>query len=156
MLEPSMSDLARRRIATLLLVAGIVVAALAIADLGPFRDPPTTEDHVAATVEEFFGAAAEGDFRAFCALLTPDARETLRRNAARLGGVDANRGCARTLGAVVGEALEGSRYAVREVSVSGPRARVEARFRPPDAQPELRTVYLNEIDGEWLVDDPGG
>jgi hypothetical protein len=156
MLEPDMSDLARRRTAALLLVAGILVAVLAIADLGPFRDRPTTEDHVAAAVDEFFGAAAEGDFKVFCGLLTADARATLRRNAARLTGEDADRGCAQTLGATVGEALEGSRHSIREVSVSGPRARVEARFRPPEAQPELRTVYLNQIDGEWLVDDPGG
>jgi hypothetical protein len=151
-----MSDLTRRRIAALLLVTGVLVAVLAIADLGPFRDPPTTEDHVAAAVGELFDAAAESDFESFCALLTPDARATLRRNAARLAGEDAARGCARTLEATVGGGLEGSRHSIREVSVSGPRARVEARFRPPEAQPELRTLYLSEVDGEWLVDDPGG
>jgi hypothetical protein len=151
-----MSDTARRRIAFLLLAAGAVVAALAIADLGPFREPPTAEDHAAAAVEDFFGAAAEGDFRTFCALLTPDARATLRRNIARLAGDDEDRACRRTLELAVGDALTGSRYAIREVSVSGPRARVEARFRAPEGDPELRTVYLNEIDGEWLVDDPGG
>lgn len=151
-----MSDVARRRIAALVLVAAIVVAGLAIADLGPFADPVTTEERVAATVEDFFGAAADGDFKAFCGLLTPHARDTLRRNAARLGDGDEELGCARTLGLTVGEALAGSRYDVHEVSVSGPRARVEARFRPPGGQAELRTVYLNEIDGEWRVDDPGG
>lgn len=151
-----MSDLARRRIAALVLVAGIVVVGLAIADLGPFADPPTAEDRVASTVEDFFGAASEGDFRTFCGLLTPHARARLRRNAARLAAGDGERGCARTLALTLGETLQGSRYAVHEVSVSGPRARVEARFRSPEAQPELRTVYLNEIDGEWLVDDPGG
>jgi hypothetical protein len=151
-----MSDRARRRTAALLLAAGVAVAALAIADLGPFRDPPTVEDHAAAAVEEFFGAAAEADFRTFCALLTPDARARLRRNIARLSDEGEQRGCPRALEGTVGDALRGSRYTVREVSVSGPRARVEARFRPPDAEPELRTIYLNEIDGKWLVDDPGG
>jgi hypothetical protein len=151
-----MSDVARRRIAVLLLVATGVVVALAIADLGPFADPPTTEDRAVAAVDDFFDAASEGDFQAFCRLLTPHARATLRRNAAGLAGEDEALGCARILEATAGDAFEGAGHSVRDVSVSGPRARVEARFRPRDAQPELRTVYLIEIDGEWRVDDPGG
>ena len=56
-----MSDILRRRIAALLLVAGIAVAVLAIEDVGPFSDPETEEERVQATVEEFFAAAAEGE-----------------------------------------------------------------------------------------------
>ena len=65
-----MSDVVRRRIAALLLIAGIAVAVLAIADVGPFDDPPTEEERVQETVEDFFGAAANGDSKTFCGLLT--------------------------------------------------------------------------------------
>ena len=49
-----MSDVVRRRVAAALLIAGIAVAALAITDAGPFEDPPTEEERVEATVNEFF------------------------------------------------------------------------------------------------------
>lgn len=150
------TDIARRRIAALLLIAALIVGALALADLGPFDDPSgRAEDDVEATVDGLFSAAAAGDFKSFCALLTPRARETLRENAARLGGGETPP-CARTLELTLGESLEGSRVSVEDVSVSGPHARVTARFRPPEGEAELRTVYLDELEGEWLISDPGG
>ena len=57
-----MSDVWRRRIAALLLVVGGRSAALAIADVGPSDDPPTPEEEVSEVVEDFYGAAADGDF----------------------------------------------------------------------------------------------
>lgn len=151
-----MSPIARRRIAALLLLAGIVAAVLALTDQGPFEAPPaTTEDRVEARVERLFAAAAAGDFATFCGLLTDRARETLRRRAARLGGGGEPPPCARTLALTLGDALEGSTLGVREVSVSGPHARVTARLHPSGEEPELRTIYLDEIDDEWLVSDPG-
>ena len=58
-----MSDVARRRVAAALLIAGIAVAALAITDTGPFEDPPSEEERVEAAVQEFYGAAAASDSR---------------------------------------------------------------------------------------------
>ena len=92
-----MSDTLRRRIAALLLVAGIVVAVLAIEDVGPFSDPETEEERVQATVEEFFGAAAEGDSKTFCGLLTADAREALRVSTAQRLQTDELPECTRIL-----------------------------------------------------------
>jgi len=150
-----MSDVARRRIAALLLIAVVVVGVLALIDAGPFDDPPATaEDRVAATVERLYAAAGEGDFRTFCDLLTDRAKANLRENAANLAGGEAPP-CARTLELTIGEGFEGSRAKVREVNVSGPHARVTANVRGPDADPELRTIYLDEIEGEWYVSDPG-
>jgi len=149
-----MSDVARRRIAALLLAAGVVLGVLALAGEGPFEDPgPTEEDRVAAAVEDLYGAAAAGEYEPFCALLTDRARRTLRANAARLTGDDV--ACARALELTLGEALEGSTVAVEDVSISGQRARVAARFTAPESRPEPRTVYLEQIDGQWLVTDPG-
>lgn len=150
-----MSPFARRRIAALLLLAALFLAVLALIGEGPFDDtPPPSEAHVAAKVEDLYGAAASGEFGRFCALLTDRARSTLQRNAARLTG-DEDLGCARALNLTLGDVLEGATVEVEEASVSGPRARVVARFRAPGEEPELRTVYLEDIDGEWLVTDPG-
>ena len=68
-----MDEVTRRRIAAVLLVIVVIVAALAIADLGPFSDPPTEEERAQETVEDFFGAAADGDFKEFCDLLSETA-----------------------------------------------------------------------------------
>ena len=150
-----MSEIARRRIAAVLLLALVVAAVLALTDAGPFDEPAETEeDRVETAVERLYDTAAQGDYRAFCDLLTERARESLRENAARLTGGDPPP-CARTLELTVGEGLEGTRTQVREVSVSGPHARVTANVRGPDADPELRTIYLDEIEGEWYVSDPG-
>ncbi|HSI80326.1 MAG TPA: hypothetical protein VK919_06700 [Solirubrobacterales bacterium] len=149
-----MSEIAHRRIAALVLLAAIVVGVLAVAGGGPFEDdPPTESDRVAATVERLYGSAAAGDFETFCSLLTDRARATLRRNAAEITGDEV--GCARALELTIGAGLDDSSVTVEDASVSGPRARVTARFRAPEARPELRTVYLEEIDGQWLVTDPG-
>jgi ketosteroid isomerase-like protein len=148
-----MSEVARRRIAALLLVVVAVVAALAIVDLGPFDDPPTPEEEVSSAVEDFFGAAADGDFDTFCALLTDQARAQLRSNAAQLLGEE--QPCPKAFEAGLGEALKGATVDVREVSISGPLARVEARFKRPEETAQLRTIMLQDEDGQWLVSDPG-
>jgi hypothetical protein len=148
-----MSEIARRRIAALLLVLGIAIAALAIADLGPFDDPPTPEEEVSGVVEEFYGAAAEGDFVTFCGLLTEQARGQLRANAAQLTGKE--QPCSEALDSGLGDVLKGATLDVTQVSISGPSARVEARFKPPDQEVQLRTVLLRETDGEWEISDPG-
>jgi hypothetical protein len=149
----AMSDYARRRIAAVLLVVGVVVAALAIADVGPFSDPETPEEDVRGAVEDFYGAAADGDFQTFCGLLTEQARAQLRANAAQLLGEE--QPCAEALESGLGEVLKGATIEVREVSISGPQARAEARFKPPESEAQLRTILLRETEGEWLIADPG-
>jgi ketosteroid isomerase-like protein len=150
----TLSEVTRRRIAALLLVAGVVVAVLAIADLGPFEDPPTQEERVQTTVEDFFAAAADGDSRTFCRLLTEQARKTLRTNTARQIRAEEIPGCREIL-----EALEtvfaGSEITVRHVSVSGPQARVEGRYRAAEGGARPRTILLLEEKGEWRISDPG-
>ena len=152
-----LSDVTRRRIAALLLVAGVLIAVLALTDTGPFDDPPTSEEVVADTVSDLYRAAADGDFETYCSLLTARARELVRINAARLAEEgESLGGCPEILG-LAEELFAGGSLRIREVSVSGNRARVEANLRLPDTpgvQP--RTVYLERnAAGEWRVYDPG-
>jgi ketosteroid isomerase-like protein len=149
-----MSDVARRRIAALLLIAGIAVAALAIADVGPFEDPPSEAERVQATVEEFFGAAANGDSQRFCDLLTVAARHELQVSTAQRLQLNELPQCEKILDALAA-AFKGSEMTVRRVTVSGNRARVEGRYRAGDQGAQPRTVLLVEEGGEWRVSDPG-
>ena len=151
-----LSDIARRRIAALLLIVGIAVAVLAITDTGPFSDPPTEEERAQEAVEQLWAAAGEGDFKTYCSLLTRKARETVRRNAARLLEAAGQLRCAEIL-EVAADTLKGVTLRIREVSVSGPRARVEANLRLRKAGVESRTMFLERDaeSGEWLVSDPG-
>jgi hypothetical protein len=151
-----LSEVTRRRIAALLLVVGAVVGILAIFDVGPFSDPPTPEEEVRATVERLYAAASEGDFETYCGLLTERARELVRVNAARLAqGKDVG-GCREIL-ELAGSTLLGGELRIREVSVSGNRARVEANLRLPEVKGmEARTILLELDDaGEWRVSEPG-
>lgn len=149
-----MSDVLRRRVAALLLIAGIAVAALAIADVGPFEDPPTQEEQVAAAVERFFGAAAEGDAATFCDGLTSPARQALRANTAQRLQINELPKCEQILEAL-SEAFKGSEFTVRRVSVSGNQARVEARYKLAEGGAQPRTVLMLLEEGEWKVSDPG-
>jgi hypothetical protein len=151
-----LSEVARRRIAALLLVAGIVVAVLAIADTGPFEDPPTEEERVEATVEDFYAAATAGEFERYCSLLTQGARELVQRNAARLIE-EAGRLSCKDIISVAAKSFEGLKLRIREVSVSGIRARVEADLKRPNVPGiESRTLYLERLDsGDWRITDPG-
>ena len=149
-----MSDVARRRIAALLLVVGIVVAALAIADVGPFEDPPTEAERAQDAVEEFFEAAARGDSKAFCGQLTDQARQELEVSAAQRLQVNELPKCEKILD-LLAAAFKGSQFTVRSVSVSGNQARVEGRYRVGDEPAQPRTVLLLEVNGEWRISDPG-
>ncbi len=150
-----MSDVTRRRLAALLLVLGIAIAALAIADVGPFEDPPSEEERVTAAVEEFFAAAERGDSKRFCSLLTVDARSELRISTAQRLQVNELPKCERILD-LLAAAFKGSEMTVRRVSVSGNQARVDGRYRVGDGPAEPRTVLLLEENGEWHVSDPEG
>jgi hypothetical protein len=149
-----MSDVLRRRIAAVLLVVGIAVAVLAIKDVGPFSDPPTQEEAVRGVVEDFFAAAAAGDSKTFCRLLTDDAREELEVNTAQRLQSDEALTCTQILD-VLAPAFEDSTVDVRFVNISGTRARVEARYKLADSPAQPRTILLELQDGEWHVSDPG-
>jgi hypothetical protein len=146
----------RRRVAAVLLVLGAVVAVLAIADLGPFSDPPTEEERAQEAVERFFAAGAEGDFEAFCGLLTRPAREAIEIRAGALAAEEGLEGCIEILDALVGRQLEGSELEITLSNVSGDRARVETELRLAGrGGREQRSVLLQLTDGEWLIYDPG-
>lgn len=149
-----MSDVVRRRLAVALLVAGIAVGVLALTDTGPFSDPPTEAERVEAAVERFFAAAADGDSKTFCDLLTVQARRTLRVQTAQRLQLDEPPECERILEALAA-AFKGSAVEVRRVSVSGNQARVETRYRLAGRGPQPRTVLLLAEQGEWHISDPG-
>ena len=149
-----MSDTLRRRLAALLLVAGIAVAVLAIEDVGPFSDPPTQEEVVQGVVEDFFNAAAQGDSKTFCRLLTDDARKTLEVNTAQRLQTDEAPTCTQILD-ILAPAFKDSKIDVHLVNISGTRARVEARYKLADSPAQPRTILLELEDGEWHVSDPG-
>jgi hypothetical protein len=151
-----LSDIVRRRIAAGLLVVGVALAVLAITDTGPFDDPPTEEERAQAAVESFYAAAAEGDFATYCALLTPGARDRVRVNAARLLEEAGQLKCEEIL-AVAEEEFAGLSVRIRDVSVSGAQARVEADVKLPDTPGVASRTMLLEKDsaGAWRVSDPG-
>jgi hypothetical protein len=145
----------RRRIAAVLLLAGIAVAVLAIADVGPFEDPVTEEQRAQQAVEDFFAAAARGDGKTFCALLTTEARHTLEIQTAQRLQTDEPPKC-EDLSKLLEAAYKDSEIDVRYVNVSGTRARVEARYRLANHGAVPRTVLLElDQDGDWHVSDPG-
>jgi hypothetical protein len=149
-----MSDVARRRIAALLLLAGIAVAVLAIEDVGPFEDPVTEEELAGDAVEDFFAAASDGDSKRFCALLTSDARHQLQVSTAQRLQVDEAPECEKILD-VLAPVFAGSEFTLNYVSVSGNRARAEGRFKIGESPAQPRTVLLLLEKGEWHISDPG-
>ena len=151
-----LDEYTRRRVAAVLLAIGLVIAVLAIADLGPFDNPPTQEELAQETVEDFFAAAAEGDFKTFCGLLTRTAREAIEVRAGAIAAEEGLKGCAEILDTLVGKQLEGSELEITLANVSGNRARVETELKVKgEAGREQRSVLLELDDGEWLIYDPG-
>jgi hypothetical protein len=151
-----LTDIARRRIAAVLLIVGIAIAVLAITDTWPFDDPPTEEERVEEVVEALYASAATGDFGTYCSLLTPAAREQVRVNAARLLEEAGQLKCDQIL-AVAREQFAGAEVRIRDVSVSGIQARVEANVKLPGTPGvEPRTMFLQQDDaGAWRISDPG-
>jgi hypothetical protein len=146
----------RRRVAAVLLVIGAVLAALAITDLGPFSDPPTEEERAEEAVKQFFAAGAEGDFKAFCGLLTKPARQAIELRAGAIAAEQGLEGCPEILDTLVGKQLKGSELEITLSNVSGDRARVETELKTTaKGGREQRSVLLQLDDGEWLIYDPG-
>ncbi len=150
-----LSDVARRRIAALLLLAAIVVGALAIANVGPFSDPPTQEERAQATVERFFAAARSKDFKAVCDQLTNQEQRTVEQRAGAIAAQQGLKGCADILEALLGDQLASSRIEkFDQVSVSGNQARIEAELRTPGSKHARPTTFqLFLVRGEWRIAD---
>ena len=148
---------ARRRIAALILIAGVVIAAVLIAR-SVFGEPePTQEERVAGAVEEFFQAASGGDFERNCELLTKEAQDLMRASAARVVEETEERlSCAQLLQVVVGESFADVTVRVLSVSISGNRARAEAALKPEGEPSQFRTILLEQDDeNDWLISDFG-
>jgi hypothetical protein len=142
----------RRRIAAVVLVIAAAVGALAIANAGPFSDPPTDADRARAALEDFFAAARRRDYGAACAVLTGSERSQIEIRAAALAG---NRiGCSNVLDSPLGTELGRMRVEIEDVRVSGNLAAVDARLRAPGAKrPEYRTYKLEELGRRWRISE---
>lgn len=148
-----LSDVARRRIAAVLLVAGAAVVALAIADVGPFSDPVTEEERAQAAVERFFEAGQRNDFGAACDQLTKQAQQTVEQRAGAIAAQRGLQGCDEILRLFLGQ-LRISK--VVDVRVSGNRAVVEANLSAAGsshAQPATIDLFL--IKDHWKISDFG-
>lgn len=152
-----LDEYTRRRVAAVLLAITTVVAVLAIADIGPFSDPPTQEELAQDTVEEFFAAGADGDFKTFCGLLTKSARSAVEVRAGAIAAEQGLEGCVEIFDALVGDQLKGSRLRVTLSSVSGDRARVETEIQVKGGGGRQQRSVLLELaeNGEWRIYDPG-
>ena len=142
----------RRRIAVVILVLGVVVAAMAIANVGPFEEGPTEADRAQAALEDFFAAARKKDFQAACVLLTPTERRQVEIRAAALAG---NRtGCSHVLDSPLGLALAKTRVEVRDVRVSGDLAAIDAKLHSPGVhRAQYRTYKLQLSGGVWRISE---
>jgi hypothetical protein len=153
----NLSDAARRRIAAAILVVGIAVAALAIADVGPFSDPPTEAERAQSAVEGFFAAAQDGDFKSVCGQLTAEQQRVVEQRAGSVAAEQGLQGCDEILKEFLGDQLAETRIAkVIDVRVSGNQAVVDANLRTPGSDgPRSATFHLFLIRGEWRIDDFG-
>jgi hypothetical protein len=153
----NLSEAARRRIAAIILIAWIAAAALAIADIGPFSDPPTEEERAQSAVEQFFAAAQDRDFKSACRQLTVEEQHAIEQRAASVATEEGLKGCDEILKAFLGEQLAGTRIAkVIDVRVSGNQAVMDANIRTPGSKgPKSATFHLFLIRDEWKIDDFG-
>jgi len=148
-----LSEVTRRRIALVLLVVGGVVAALAVADVGPFSNPPTQAERAQGTVERFFSAGRAKDFKAACAQLTIQARRAMEQRAGAAAGQKGLKGCDQILALFLSKIRLSK---VDQVRVSGNKAVVEAELAVSGASgSQSRTIDLFEIGGNWRISDFG-
>jgi hypothetical protein len=149
---------ARRRVAAAILIAVVLLVVLALTDSAFFEDPPSAEERVADTVESFFAAAAEGNFETNCDLLTEEAESVMRRQAEQLlSGGEGTLKCAQILEAVLSDSFADVEVRIRDVNISGNRARAEASLKLEGEMSTFRTILLEEDEksGGWLISDFG-
>ena len=153
-----LSDVARRRIAAVILIVGIVIAVLAITDTAFFDDPPTESEKVTATVDGFFDAAKAEEFKEACDYLTKTAQDLMRQAAARALETEEELRCPEIMESVIGDSFAEVTVRVRPgVSISGNRARAEASLKTKGELATFRTILLEEDEGGkgWLISDFG-
>lgn len=153
----NLSEAARRRIAAAILIAGLAIAALAIADVGPFSNPSTEEQRAQDAVEQFFAAAQDHDFKAACGQLTAEEQQTIEQRAATVATQRGLEGCDQILKAFLGDQLAGTRITkVVDVRVSGNQAVMDANIRTPGSKgTRAATFHMFLIKDEWKIDDFG-
>ena len=151
------SEVARRRIAAVILIVAIVLVVLAITDTAFFEDPPTESEKVETVVLDFFDSAREGDFEGACDSLTKTAQDVMRRAAARALETEERLRCPEIMESVIGGSFKEVAVRVRSVSISGNRARAEASLKTKGELATFRTILLEEDqDGTgWLISDFG-
>jgi hypothetical protein len=152
-----LDEYTRRRVAAVLLVVVIVISALAIADVGPFEDPPTQAALAEESVEEFFAAAEASDFQEFCDLLTKGAQQSIEVRTGAIAAEAGLKGCSEILKVFVGKQFADSDLVITFSNVEGNRARVETELKlKGEAGRQQRTVLLEQSpEGDWLISDPG-
>ena len=150
-----LSEVARRRIAAALLLIGIVIAVLAIFDLGPFSDPPTEAERAQAVVERFFDAGQAKDYRTACDQLTHDAQRTMEQRAGATASQKGLKGCDQILALFLSNLRLGK---VIDARVSGNQAVVDAVIQQTGASGggKETTISLFDIDGDWKIANFGG
>jgi hypothetical protein len=153
----NLSEAARRRIAAVILVAGIAVAVLALADVGPFSDPPSEAERAQSAVERFFAAAQDRDFKSACGQLTGEEQRVVEQRAGSVAAQKGLRGCDEILREFLGDQLAATRIAkMVDVRVSGNQAVVEANLRSPGVQgTRSATFHLFLVRDEWKIADFG-
>jgi 3-hydroxyacyl-CoA dehydrogenase len=153
----NLSEAARRRIAAVILLAGIAVAVLAIADVGPFSKPPSEAQRAQDAVEGFFAATQHRDFKAACDQLTQEEQQAIEQKAASVAAREGLKGCDEILKAVLGDQLAGTKITkVADVRVSGNQAVVDATLKSPSTKGgQATTFHLFLIRDEWKIADFG-
>jgi len=153
----NLSEAARRRIAAVILIGGIAVGVLAIADVGPFSDPPSEAERAQSAVEGFFAAAQDQDFKSVCGQLTAEEQRVVEQRAGSVAAQKGLEGCDEILKEFLGDQLAQTRIAkVVDVRVSGNQAVVDANLRSPGVKgTRSATFHLFLIRDEWRIADFG-
>jgi hypothetical protein len=153
----NLSEATRRRIAAVILIAGIAVAVLAITDVGPFSNPPTEAERAQSAVEQFFTAAQDHDFKSACSQLTVDEQRTIEQRAASVASREGLQGCDEILKGFLGEQLAGTQITkVIDVRVSGNQAVMDANIHTPGSSgTRSATFHMFLINDQWKINDFG-
>jgi hypothetical protein len=153
----NLSEATRRRIAALILLAAIAVAALAILDVGPFSDPPSAAERAQGAVEGFFADAQQRDFKSACDHLTGAEQRAIEQRAGSIAAREGLKGCDEILKAFLGDQLAGTKITkVADVRVSGNQAVVDATLSTPGTKGgQSTTFHLFLIGDEWKISDFG-
>jgi hypothetical protein len=153
----NLSEAARRRIAAFILVVGIAVAVLAIADLGPFSDPPSQAERAQAAVERFFASAQDRDFKSACGQLTGEEQRVIEQRAGSVAAREGLKGCDEILKVFLGDQLAGTKITkIVDVRVSGNQAVVDANLSSPGSKgTQSATFDLFLVRDVWKISDFG-